>query len=92
MYRIKTVTNSQYLNGPGIFGGADIVLKNKGDEFQFGENWNIEKNGKIPNAYSIRSFSGHAMDVPANNYSNGTKVQKHGFHGGYNQSFLICER
>lgn len=91
-YRIKVVTSNQYLNGPGLFAGVDIVLKNKGDELQMGENWNIEKNSKIPNSYSIRSFSGHAFDIPAGNYTNGTHVQKHGFHGGYNQSFLICER
>lgn len=40
-YRIKVVTSNKYLNGPGIFAGVDIILKNKGDEFQLGENWNI---------------------------------------------------
>jgi hypothetical protein len=40
-YRIKTVVNGQYLNGPGLFAGVDIVIKPKGDEYQLGENWTI---------------------------------------------------
>lgn len=80
----------QYLNGPGLFAGADIVTKPHGEKI--GAIWKIEPSKKVGKGYTIRSFTGHTIDVPANNYNNGTRVQKHGFHGDTNQTFLIEER
>jgi hypothetical protein len=87
-YLIKSSVNGQYLNGPG-FGGGDIVTKDKG---HVSEAWSIDLSKKVAGSYTIRSFTGHAIDVPGGNFSNGTRVQKHGFHGDTNQSWFIVEK
>ncbi len=89
-YHIKSSANLQYLVGPGLFAGADIVTKPQGEKS--GANWSIDPSTKVGKGFNLRSFTGHTIDVPANNYNNGTRVQKHGFHGDTNQTFLIIER
>lgn len=75
-YRIKSIANGQYLSGAGLFSGGAITTKPK---CEMGELWTLEPSNnaaylsKGP-AYYIRSFTGHAIDVPGENYSNGVQL------------------
>lgn len=88
-YLVKSSANGHYFGSPGVFGGDDIKTREKGIHC---EKWTIEPSKKMGFGFTLRSFNGHAVDIPANNYNNGTHVQKHGFHGDSNQTFVIIEK
>lgn len=88
-YSIKSAANFQYL-AAGLLCGTDVVAKSQ-VLIPGISKWSIEPSKKSANCFKIVSFTDHSMDVPQSNYTNGTRIQKHGMNDGKNQRFLILE-
>jgi hypothetical protein len=91
-YKVRSVANGKLMSvsSDSLFAGSPVLFDNEGHQ---SENWSIDVSNKPEfnqgNTFSIRSWTFHSLDVPGGDYSNGKKIEVHGFHGGANQIWII---
>ncbi len=92
-YKVRSVANGKLMSvsNDSLFAGSAVLFDN---ETHQSDSWSIDASNKqefnhLGNTFSIRSWTFHSLDVPGADYSNGKKIEVHGFHGGANQIWVI---
>jgi outer membrane protein assembly factor BamB len=95
-YKVRAPANGKLMSisNDSLFAGSVVTFGIEGQHKS--ELWSIDPVQKpefnhLGNVFSIRSWTFHSLDVPGNDFSNGKKIEVHGYHGGANQVWIFKE-